>query len=415
MNAQSKRILGTAGLVGLALAGFGCQATTKALATSSNAAARGALVASGTIKTTEIHVGSELGGRILEIRAQEGEQVKAGETLVVLDSTPWSIQLTPAEAAVKTSQADLNMTKAPPRVEAIAAARAAVSLAQAQRDGALRAWQDAQAEVNNPQDLDSKIIDARTQVNQAAQGVELAKAKLAAAETVRDRGTLKREAADWQVQAAQAGLTAAQADQKTAQTLLDQLVAIRNHPLGLMAAADVAQGQYEVAQAGVAVAQARLDDLLAGSTPEEIAISEATVHQAEAAANVLRIQVDKCTVTSPGDGIVLSRALKPGEIAAPSASILTLADLSTVNLDVYVPENRIGEVKLGQTAKITVDSFPGKTFTGQVSHIKDEPEFTPRNVATAEERLNTFYVVELKLPNSDGLLKPGMPADATFN
>jgi HlyD family secretion protein len=69
---------------------------------------------------------------------------------------------------------------------------------------------------------------------------------------------------------------------------------------------------------------------------------------------------------------------------------------------------------LGQPAQVTVDSFPGKTFAGQVTRIGDEPEFTPRNVATKEERLNTFYAVEVRLSNPEGLLKPGMPADAAF-
>ena len=61
-----------------------------------------------------------------------------------------------------------------------------------------------------------------------------------------------------------------------------------------------------------------------------------------------------------------------------------------------------------------MDSFPGRVFDGHVVRIADEPEFTPRNVATAEERLNTFYAAEIELPNPDGLLKPGMPADAVF-
>jgi HlyD family secretion protein len=85
-----------------------------------------------------------------------------------------------------------------------------------------------------------------------------------------------------------------------------------------------------------------------------------------------------------------------------------------VTLEVYVPENRVGQVQLGQEAAVTVDSFPEETFAGRVARIGDEPEFTPRNVATAEERLNTFYVVEVRLPNPDRLLKPGMPADAVL-
>ncbi len=111
---------------------------------------------------------------------------------------------------------------------------------------------------------------------------------------------------------------------------------------------------------------------------------------------------------------MLHRVLTAGELAAPAATILTVADLDEVKLVVYVPENRVGQVRLGQSALVTVDSYPSRTFRGQVTRIGDEPEFTPRNVATAEERLNTFYWVEIRLPNPERLLKPGMPADADF-
>jgi HlyD family secretion protein len=106
--------------------------------------------------------------------------------------------------------------------------------------------------------------------------------------------------------------------------------------------------------------------------------------------------------------------MRVGEVAAPAATILAVADLSEVTLTVYVPQNRIGQVRLGQTVQVTVDSFPGRTFAGQVTRIGDEPEFTPRNVATQEERQNTFFAVKARLPNPEGFLKPGMPADATF-
>lgn len=85
-----------------------------------------------------------------------------------------------------------------------------------------------------------------------------------------------------------------------------------------------------------------------------------------------------------------------------------------VTLEVFVPQNRIGQVQLGQPVQVTLDAFPGRSFEGRVMRIGDEPEFTPRNVATAEERLNTFYAVRIRLENPEGLLKPGMPADARF-
>ena len=196
--------------------------------------------------------------------------------------------------------------------------------------------------------------------------------------------------------------------------MLKQLLSIRREPLALIAQKNAAEGRYRLAEAGVVVARAQLTDLLAGPTREEIAVAEAAVRHAEAWAKVLQVQMDRCTSVSPIDGVVLYQSLRAGEVAAPAVTILALADTSELTLEVNVPENRIGQVMLGQPAEVTVDSFPGRTFEGRVCRIADEPEFTPRNTATAEERLNTFYAVEIFLPNPEGLLKPGIPADATI-
>jgi len=388
----------------------GCLQTTEA-------STGATLIASGTIRAQELRIASEFGGRIESIAVQVGQQVTAGDILVTLDATPWLLQLNPAEAAVVAAQADLTLLEAGAHPAEIAAARANVALAEAQRDGAYRAWQNALAVVENPQELNAKIVEARTQVALAAQGVELAKAKLANQEMlhgIAPQEGVEGQAADYQLLAAREALAGAEADEQTAQTLLNQLLRIRNNPLGYIAQANAAEGQYHVAAAAVAVAQAKLDDLLAGPTPEELAVARAKVRQAEAEANVLRKKIERSTITSPINGVVVARAANIGELVAPAATILTLADLNAVTLYVYVPEGQIGNVYLGQAVKVTVDSYPGRVFDGEVARIGDKPEFTPRNVATAEERLNTFYAVEIRLDNADGALKSGMPADAQF-
>jgi len=398
-------------VVAILMLAVGCRAVTGPLDE------EGRLTASGAIRADEVHVASELGGRIVDLRVELGAEVSMGDELVLLDATPLLTKLAEAEAAVAAAQADVAVVKAGPRAEEIAAAQAALALAEAQRDGALAAWENAQEALENPQELDAQIAEARTQLDLAAQGAELAEAELAREKLLRDQrpeGSIERQIYDRQVQAAEEALAAAQADEKTAQTMLNWLWIIRREPLTLIAQAHAAEGQCHVAEEGVAVAGAQLDDLLAGPTPEEIAVAEATVRLAQAQADVLRVQRIKFTLKSPVDGVVVEEALRVGEIAAPAATILTVTDLSHVTLSVYVPENRIGRVRLGQSVQVTVDSFPDRTFTGQVTRIGDEPEFTPRNVVTKEERLNTFYAVEVRLPNPEGLLKPGMPADATF-
>ena len=397
-------------LMSMALLASGCWSSIQA-------SQDGPLTASGSIHATEIRIASEFGGRLQTIPVQTGAEVRAGDVLVTLDATPYQLQLTPAEAAVSVAKADLAVTEAGPHPAEIEAARAALTLAEAQRDGALKAWENAKAAIDHPQDLDAQIVKARTQVDLAAQGVELAEAQLAREQMLRDQqpeGSVQRQAADLQVKAAEEALAASQADEKAAKALLNQLLGIRKEPLGYIAQANAAEGQYRVAEEAVAVAQAKLQDLLDGPTPEEVAVAKATVDQAEAQANVLRLQVKHNTIISPIDGVVVEQAVRAGEIVAPAATILVVADLSEVSLEVFVQENRIGQVRLGQTVHVTIDSFPGKTFEGRVVRIGNQPEFTPRNIATAEERVNTFYAVEIRLPNPERLLKPGMPADAAF-
>jgi HlyD family secretion protein len=93
---------------------------------------------------------------------------------------------------------------------------------------------------------------------------------------------------------------------------------------------------------------------------------------------------------------------------------LAMADLNNMTITVYVPEDRYGQIALGQHADVSVDSFPGEVFTAEVIHVADQAEFTPRNVQTVEGRSSTVYAIKLKVTDSDGKLKIGMPADVIF-
>ena len=166
---------------------------------------------------------------------------------------------------------------------------------------------------------------------------------------------------------------------------------------------------------GVAVAKAKLDELKAGPTAEELAVAEALVDQARSAISALETQIEKMTLHSPIAGIVTSRSAHEGEAAIAGATLLSVANLDEVKLTVYIPEDELGRVYLGQQVEVQVDSFPGRVFTGTVCYISQQAEFTPRNVQTEEERVNMVFAVRVRLPNQDHLLKPGMPADAVIS
>jgi HlyD family secretion protein len=164
----------------------------------------------------------------------------------------------------------------------------------------------------------------------------------------------------------------------------------------------------------VEVAQASLDALLARPTPQEVSVAQAQVSQAEAALGILQVQLDKMSLRSPLSGLVSNRSIYVGETASPGDTLMTVANLEEVKLTVYIPENRYGRIQLGQQVDVEVDSYPDQVYQGHVVYISSEAEFTPRNVQTKEERVNTVFAVKILIPNPDHDLKPGMPADATI-
>ena len=223
---------------------------------------------------------------------------------------------------------------------------------------------------------------------------------------------------------------AAQKDLDSAQSELDAAQQAYNQMLSSTSAKNVLE-----ARARVAVAQARLDNgkdaldqLMTGDQSFQVQAAqgavqqakgaerqaEAALTQAQAALKLSEVQLSKTSITAPAAGVVLSRPMSVGETTATGATVLEIGVLDEVKLTVYLPEDQYGKIKLGQTVSVKVDSFPGKTFSGPITHISDQAEFTPRNVQTVESRSTTVYAIEIRLPNPDHALKPGMPADATF-
>jgi multidrug resistance efflux pump len=172
--------------------------------------------------------------------------------------------------------------------------------------------------------------------------------------------------------------------------------------------------QVTQAQAAVEVAQATRDLLVPGALPQDVAAAETNLAQAQAGLDQVRQVRDSQTLQSPLDGVVLSRSIEPGEIAPPGATLLEVANLDQVQLTVFVPEDEIGNVKIGQKVDVAVDAYPDETFAGQVTGIAQQAEFTPRNVQTKEQRANLVFKVTVTLDNPDQRLRLGMPADATL-
>ncbi len=376
------------------------------------------ITASGFIEGERVTVAAEVQALIVEIMAERGDYVSAGDVVVRLDDAALVSRRAEAQAALSAANANLKRVEAGPRVEEMAAARAALREAEARRDGAQQAVLNARDVISNPLQLDAQIDEARAQVKLAQENVELHKADLEATKV--QESAYAEQGGDvariWghQLAAAEARLSEAEAQLEGARAYHAALIDIRNNPLTLEAELQQAQMQLELADAEVSHAQARLDELEAGPTPEELALADAEVRQAQAGVGLVDAHLDQLILTAPMSGIVATRSSQVGETATVGKPLLTIANLDEVTLVIYIPVDQIGRVAIGQEVEVTVDSFPDRVFFGRVVTIAGEAEFTPSYVHTEEERIDLVFAVDVLNPNPDHALKPGMPADAAL-
>ena len=411
----------------------------------------GPLTASGTVEAVDVDVSSELGGRVEQITAEEGDRVQQGELLIQFDDDALQAELEQAEAALKQAQAkyDLTAMKLSPENRQAAIAAAQLELVNAQQaldklyedvDVARAAAQQAVANgrdaVRDAQErVDNLQVSApQTDIEQAEANVTLARDELEDAiddyEPYEDKPETNLTRATYLSRKAQA-----QENYDDAVRLLNNLKSVGDEIDLAQAEADLAAAEAALADArreyddlaegpdpeALAVAQARLDNAQAqldlaqaGGSKEELAVAQAQIDTAQAAVNAIKVQLSKLTLEAPMSGTILYRAVEPGEVVKPGAPVLTIADLENLTITVYVPEDRYGEIVLGQTARVTANSFPDETFQATVVRIAEEAEFTPRNVQTAEGRRATVFAVKLAVSDPGGKLKPGMPADVVF-
>lgn len=358
------------------------------------------ILTSGFIEATNVSIAPEIGGRIVSIGVDEGSEVKAGVPLVRLDDSLLKAQQRQAEvaieqakAAVKQAQAVVEQAKASLEQTMMSRNRAIVN-----RDGAKKVYEDTLDIQRNPLELDSRIV--------AAQG-ELDRAELNLERKHQADRLLWPAEWDWEHRTALL-------QRDTAKKALDALIAIRNNPQTIDVQVDTSFLAYQEALAAVEVAERAVGVSQRAKEVAEaqVAVAQKQVEQSQASAEVIQVQLNKTALLSPVAGVVSARNFEVGELAQPGAPIITITELDKVTLIAYVPESKIGLVKLGQEALVSVDSYPKDSFSGKVVYISSQAQFTPRNVQLKEEREKTVFAVKIRLDNPDRKLKPGMPADA---
>lgn len=246
--------------------------------------------------------------------------------------------------------------------------------------------------------------DLVAQAERDALGVTAAEARLN--DLVDGARQQEIEAASAQVSLKEAALKQAQQDAARAESLFEA---------GALSQEKLEQARLAMQkiETELKVAEAELSLLQSGSRPAAIEAARAEVERSRAVLKASQAMLEDLKLISPLKGTVVSRNYEPGEYVTVGAAVVTIADLSSMWIKVYVPTIDLPRVHLGQQAAVTV-SGSSQTFTGTVSHIATRGEFTPKTIQTQKERANVVYAVKITLDEPDSVLKPGMPADVTF-
>ena len=180
----------------------------------------------------------------------------------------------------------------------------------------------------------------------------------------------------------------------------------------LFKAHTVTQKQLDDARTKFILAQQNFEKMKRGSRIEEIEAARAKRDLAVAQVEAMQKKVADSYVVAPMQGVITQKAIEEGDVVMPNGALFRISRLDRVRLMIYVSEVELANVKLGQEAKVFIDAYPDKPFTGKIIYISDKAEFTPKNVQTKDDRTKLVFGVKIEVPNADQMLKPGMPADA---
>ena len=250
-------------------------------------------------------------------------------------------------------------------------------------------------------EVDHSTLDL--QLSQARSGVDLARAQL---------DLLVNGARAEDLIQAREQLNQANDSLKSAEGDFERMKSLFSGGAATKKQRDDADVRFTMARAQANAADQALKKLESFARPEEVKAALARLDQAAFSVKLLQKAIEDCTVKAPAEGVITEKLIEKGELAAPTTGLFVITDLARVRLTIYVPEPELGRIRLGQEARISVDSHPGKSFPGTVKWISPVAEFTPRDIQTRDERVKLVYAVKIEIGNPDAVFKPGMPADA---
>jgi len=352
---------------------------------------------SGTIEAKHAELAFQVSGRIVDVLVDEGEFVEKDRILAALDQSEYEARHEQAKAnlerAVKSLQRaemvlEVNKKTLP---DEVARAEAGVKVLQAELKELEAGYREQDIERARLAFLTSKDIMEESRKNKARY------------EKLFQKGTVSEK--EWDAVKLRYE-TALKDFEKARETLAMLEEGVRKETIQT-ARARVAEGK-------ALLKQAKSNLMKIDTAEKEVETASAQVKAARSAVELAKIYLTYTQLRAPFKGIITTRNMEPGEVVLPGREVMTLSDLSTVELKIFVDETEIGKIKPSQRVEARVDTFPDKVYIGKVSFISPEGEFTPKIIQTHKERVKLVYLVKVSIPNPDLELKSGMPADAWF-
>ena len=355
----------------------------------------GRIVVSGNIELTEVNIAFKTAGRLIERTVDEGDGVKKGQIIARLDRDQLMAQREREVAGLASAQSQLAQSET-----SLAWEKATLAADIEQRRADLTSNEARLAEMNNGARPQEKL-DARAAVDSAQSELDRSKKDWDRAQTLYkddDISTAQFDQYRNRWESAQAALKSM--TEREALVLAGPRAEVIN----------AQQGQVERARAAVKMAEA--NSLEMKRREQDLGTRRAEIARSTASVALIDSQLADTIVASPVDGVVLVKAADVGEVLAPGTTVVTVGDIDHPWLRGYVNETDLGKVKLGATAKVTTDSYPGKVYQGRVTFISSEAEFTPKQIQTEQERVKLVYRIKIEMDNPRRELKSNMPADA---
>jgi len=368
-----------------------------------------AITASGTIEATESGLAPKVQGRVAALRVRDGDRVRKGQVLALLERVDPAIDEREARAAVANARAQVAAAEA---AYALQRATYATTLTQAGAGVGIASSRLGQAGENlgierraTALAVDrarAQLLSARAADAHARTDLARAKALVATgdeAQQVLDDAMNAYAAAEAQLRAAADAFALAQAQGATVQ----------------VRALDVTASRRAQTQSVATLRSAEAEAALVDERRAQLAAARQALAQAQAALARTQDAVRETALVAPYDGYVVSHDVEPGDLVQPGAAVMTVGDLDRPYVYVYVGETDLPRVKAGAHAAVTLDGVPGRTYDGVVTEIANTAEFTPENVQTKEERVEYLvFRVKVQLFDRSGTLKPGLPVDASI-